>query len=134
VVHAARARSRSTARRAWDALDESTSSKTAGQVYECANFFSLTLQGERPLVAGISDRLYSKRVTADATEYLHHFLDEENKHMVMFGMFLNRYVGKVYPEKKIALDRTSTRRAKKRSCSSARRSWWRSWATTTTCR
>ena len=64
----------------------------------------LTLQGERPLVAGISDRLYSKRVTADATEYLHHFLDEENKHMVMFGMFLNRYVGKVYPEKKIALD------------------------------
>lgn len=25
--------------------------------------------------------------------------------MVMFGMFLNRYVGKVYPEKKIAFDR-----------------------------
>lgn len=88
----------------WDTLSEEQRMRLS--LYECANFFSLTLQGERPLVAGISDRLYSKRVTADATEYLHHFLDEENKHMVMFGMFLSRYVGKVYPEKKIALDRT----------------------------
>ena len=44
-------------------------------------------------------------MTDNSTEYLHHFLDEENKHMVMFGMFLNKYVGKVYPEKKLALDR-----------------------------
>ncbi|MBK7153866.1 MAG: diiron oxygenase [Sandaracinaceae bacterium] len=88
----------------WDTLTEEQRVRLS--LYECANFFSLTLQGERPLVAGLSDRLYSKRVTADATEYLHHFLDEENKHMVMFGMFLNRYVGKVYPEKKVALDRT----------------------------
>ena len=88
----------------WDTLDEAQRLRLS--LYECANFFSLTLQGERPLVAGLSDRLYSKRVTKEGTEYLHHFLDEENKHMVMFGMFLNRYVGKVYPEKKVALERS----------------------------
>lgn len=88
---------------AWDALNEDQRLKLS--LYECANFFSLTLQGERPLVAGLSDRLYSKRMDESSTEYLHHFLDEENKHMIMFGMFLNKYIGKVYPEKKIALDR-----------------------------
>ena len=41
----------------------------------------------------------------EITEYLHHFVDEENKHMVMFGEFCNRYIGKVYPEKKISLGR-----------------------------
>ncbi len=87
----------------WDELSEPERLKLS--LYECANFFSLTLQGERPLVAGLSDRLYSKRMAPSSTEYLHHFLDEENKHMVMFGMFLNKYVGKVYPEKKIALER-----------------------------
>lgn len=87
----------------WDELSEEKRKRLS--LYEIANFFSLTLQGERPLVAGLSDRLYSKRLTAEATEYLHHFIDEENKHMIMFGIFLNKYVGKVYPEKKIALGR-----------------------------
>ncbi len=87
----------------WDSLDEGQRMRLS--LYELATLFSITLQGERPLVAGLSDRLYSKRVSAVETEYLHHFIDEENKHMVMFGMFLNRYVGKVYPEKKLALQR-----------------------------
>ena len=88
----------------WDALSEDQRRRLS--LYEVANFFSLTLQGERPLVAGLSDRLYSKRVSTETTEYLHHFIDEENKHMIMFGLFLNKYVGKVYPEKKMVLDRT----------------------------
>ena len=88
---------------AWDALDE-TQRKTLSK-YELGNFFSLVLQGERPLVAGLSDRLYSRSNNKHITEYLHHFLDEENKHMVMFGEFCNRYIGKVYPEKKISLPR-----------------------------
>ncbi len=87
----------------WETLDEAQRLRLS--LYELANFFSLTLQGERPLVAGLSDRLYSKRVTQDETDYIHHFLDEENKHMVMFGLFLLKYVGKVYPEKKLTLDR-----------------------------
>jgi hypothetical protein len=38
-------------------------------------------------------------------DYQHHFLDEENKHMIMFGEFCRRYGGKIYPEKKLALPR-----------------------------
>lgn len=87
----------------WNSLDEADRIRMS--LYEVANFFSLTLQGERPLVAGLSDRLYSRRMTREQTDYLHHFIDEENKHMAMFGMFLSKYVGKVYPEKKLALDR-----------------------------
>lgn len=88
----------------WDELTEEQQKKLS--LYEIGNFFSLTLQGERPLVAGMSDLLYQTKVSPQATEYLHHFIDEENKHMVMFGMFCRRYLGKVYPEKKIALPRT----------------------------
>ena len=65
------------------------------------NFFSLVLQGERPLVQGLVHRLYSKKSPEAVSEYLHHFVDEENKHMVMFGMFCRRYLGKIYPEKKV---------------------------------
>ncbi len=89
---------------AWDALDE-TQRKTLSK-YELGNFFSLVLQGERPLVAGLSDRLYSRSNNKNITEYLHHFLDEENKHMVMFGEFCNRYAGKVYAQKKLVVPRT----------------------------
>lgn len=74
-------------------------------LYEIGNFFSLVLQGERPLVQGLVHRMYLKSSSREVTEYLHHFVDEENKHMVMFGEFCNRYIGKVYPEKKIALAR-----------------------------
>ena len=88
---------------AYDALDDAQRRRLS--LYEVGNFFSLVLQGERPLVQGLVDRLYSKKNTKQITEYLHHFVDEENKHMVMFGEFCNRYIGKVYPEKKIALAR-----------------------------
>ncbi len=88
---------------AWEALTEDQQKRLS--LYELGNFFSLVLQGERPLVAGLVDRLYSKGNTPSVNEYLHHFVDEENKHMVMFGEFCTRYVGKVYPEKKIHLPR-----------------------------
>jgi hypothetical protein len=74
-------------------------------LFELGNFFSLVLQGERPLVQGLVDQLHSKSTELPVTEYLHHFVDEENKHMVMFGEFCKRYVGKVYPEKKITIER-----------------------------
>jgi hypothetical protein len=88
---------------AYDALDDAQRRRLS--LFELGNFFSLVLQGERPLVQGLVHRLYSKGNTPQITEYLHHFVDEENKHMVMFGEFCNRYVGKVYPEKKITLPR-----------------------------
>ena len=84
---------------AWDALDESGRRKLA--FHECAGFFSMILHGERPLLEGMSHRLYTLEKDLTVNEYMHHFLDEENKHMVMFSRYLRQYVGKVYPEKKL---------------------------------
>lgn len=87
----------------YEALDEAQRQRLS--LHELCNFFSLVLQGERVLVQGLAHRLYQSSNNRVITEYLHHFLDEENKHMVMFGEFCHRYIGKVYPEKKVALPR-----------------------------
>ena len=87
---------------AWEKLDEEQRHKLS--LFEMANLFSLTAQGEMPLVQGLIGQMYPHH-DPDITEYLHHFLDEENKHMVMFTEFCRRYVGKVYLYKKIALPR-----------------------------
>lgn len=87
----------------YDTLDDEQKKRLS--LFEIGNFFSLVLQGERPLVQGLVHRLYLKSTSREITEYLHHFVDEENKHMVMFGEFCNRYIGKVYPEKKISIPR-----------------------------
>jgi P-aminobenzoate N-oxygenase AurF len=87
----------------WDGLNEAERKKLA--FYEAAGFFSLILNGERPLLEGMSHRLYVAEKDLDVTEYMHHFLDEENKHMMMFSTFCRKYVGKVYPEKKIPFAR-----------------------------
>lgn len=72
-------------------------------ICESATLFSNSLNGEKVLVAGLASQLYSKRATPEITDYLHHFLDEENKHMIMFGVFCRKYVGRVYPDKRLAV-------------------------------
>jgi hypothetical protein len=91
---------------AWEGLDEDARRRLSLQ--EMVNFFSLTLHGERPLVQGLCNQMYSRQ-NAQITNYLHHFLDEENKHMVMFGEFCQRYAGKVYAQKKLPLPRKYAR-------------------------
>ena len=83
---------------AWEALDEPTRRKLA--FFEAVNFFSLNIHGERSLLEGLARRLY-RRDDALHTRYLHHFLDEENKHMVYFGNFCMKYAGKVYPDRRM---------------------------------
>lgn len=73
--------------------------------YEAVNFFSLNINGERALLEGISERLYRK----SHSPYLHHFLDDENKHMQCFARFCQTYAGKIYSDRKIKLDRTFER-------------------------
>ena len=68
--------------------------------YEAVNFFSLNIHGERALMEGIARRLYRK-TCQEISPYLHHFLDEENKHMTYFGGFCLRYAGKIYPDRKM---------------------------------
>ena len=84
---------------AYDQLDDARRRRLA--FFEAVNFFSLNVHGERSLIEGLAARLYRD----DSTPYLHHFLDEENKHMVYFGTFCNRYAGKIYPERKLAFPR-----------------------------
>jgi len=72
--------------------------------YEAVNFFSLNIHGEKPLVEGLAKRLYAKS-SRPIDSYLHHFLDEENKHMIYFGEFCMRYAGKLYPDKKLTFPR-----------------------------
>lgn len=72
--------------------------------FELINFFSINIHGERSLIEGLAKRLYRNH-TRVVSPYLHHFLDEENKHMFYFGRFCNQYAGKVYAEKKLTIER-----------------------------
>lgn len=72
--------------------------------YETVNFFSLNIHGEKSLLEGLAARLYQDR-SKDESRYLHHFLDEENKHMIFFGTFCTRYAGKLYRDRKLVFAR-----------------------------
>ena len=72
--------------------------------YETVNFFSLNIHGEKALIEGLARNLYA-RENPRLSPYLHHFLDEENKHMIYFGRFCTYYAGKIYPDKKMMFHR-----------------------------
>ena len=72
--------------------------------FEAVNFFSLNIHGEKSLLEGIARRLYRQDL-GDLSAYLHHFLDEENRHMACFGEFCSRYAGKIYPNRKLSFTR-----------------------------
>jgi hypothetical protein len=76
----------------WERLDEPGRCRLA--FLEAANFFSINIHGEKGLMQGLAERLYRKDLL-EVSEYLHHFLDEENKHSIYFGAFCTRYA-KVY--------------------------------------
>jgi len=83
----------------WDALDDGQRKELS--FWEAVNFFSLNIHGEKALMEGLAQRLYRPGLE-EAAEYLHHFLDEENKHSVWFGNFCVRYAGKVYPNRNVS--------------------------------
>lgn len=82
----------------WDGLDEEARRRLA--FFEAVNFYSLNIHGESALMAGLAERLYRSDLSG-VSEYLHHFLDEENKHSVYFGGFCRRYA-QVYRSRQIA--------------------------------
>tara|TARA_B100001013_G_C24602935_1_gene439716 strand:- start:528 stop:1412 length:885 start_codon:yes stop_codon:yes gene_type:complete len=85
----------------WDNLDESQ--RKCLSFFEAVGFYSINIHGERMLIEGLASRLYRKDKYA-VTPYLHHFLDEENKHMIYFGRFCTLYANGPYPEKKVKFD------------------------------
>lgn len=85
---------------AWDSLSPEQQRRLS--FYELVNFFSLGIAGERLLVHKMAPYLYHRDYGAN-TQYLHHFLEEENRHMIWFGTFCMRYAGKVYAPRWYAL-------------------------------
>ncbi|RFU86797.1 AurF domain containing protein [Streptomyces triticagri] len=64
--------------------------------HEAVNFFSLNVHGIRELLSEVVLRIHTKTY-ADASEFLHHFIGEENEHMWFFSAFCLRYGKKIYP-------------------------------------
>lgn len=75
--------------------------------HEAANFFSLNIHGEKSLMAGLASRIYRSDLM-EVSDYLHHFLDEENKHSVYFGGFCRRYA-RVYRSRHVPFTETADR-------------------------
>lgn len=86
---------------AYNAMDEAQKKRLS--FLECVNFFSLNIHGEKALIEGLARHLYQTGPVDSG--YLHHFLDEENKHMIYFGEFCMRYAGKLYPDRKMVFQR-----------------------------
>ncbi len=87
---------------AWEALDDLERQELS--FWEALNFFSLNIHGEKALMEGLAQRLHQPGLE-DVTEYLHHFLDEENKHSIWFGTFCQRYAGRIYPDRTLSFAR-----------------------------
>jgi hypothetical protein len=83
----------------WEGLDERARRRLA--FWEAANFYSLNIHGEKSLMQGLAARLYRKDLM-EVSGYLHHFLDEENKHSIFFGEFCQRYA-RVYRTRQLAM-------------------------------
>ena len=86
----------------WESLDAAGQRRLA--FHEACNFFSLNIHGEQELIAGLSRRAYQYQ-DRELIAYLHHFLDEENKHMLWFGEYCMRYLGRIYADRKLVLPR-----------------------------
>lgn len=72
--------------------------------WEAVNFYSLNLHGEKALMEGLARRLHQPGLE-EISDYLHHFLDEENKHSIWFATFCRRYAGKIYPDRTVSFAR-----------------------------
>lgn len=75
--------------------------------WELVNFFSLNVHGIRDLMLHVLKRIHRPGFKM-YSEYFHHFLDEENKHMWFFAEFCLRYGKKIYPLKRFQLHSAET--------------------------
>jgi len=73
--------------------------------WELINFFSFSVHGICDLISRILE-VVPRRGTTPISDYLHHFIDEENKHLWFFTNFCNRYGRKIYPTCKFPMHYT----------------------------
>lgn len=72
--------------------------------WESVNFYSLNIHGIRDLIIETTMRIHMPGYQ-HISQFLHHFIGEENEHMWFFAEFCWRYAGKLYPEKKLKGER-----------------------------
>lgn len=65
--------------------------------WESIHFYGLNVHGIRELIVEVTNRIHTPGFEP-ASEFMHHFIDEENKHMWFFAQFCNRYGKKIYPD------------------------------------
>lgn len=68
--------------------------------WESINFYSLSMYGERDLIDVVLAHIHAPGYDEES-EYFHHFIEEENKHMWFFSQFCVRYAGKLYNTKSL---------------------------------
>jgi hypothetical protein len=71
---------------------------------EATHFFSLNIDGERELTAGLAQRLADGRL-APLANYLEHFLREEHEHTAVFTRFCLDYGGGIFPMRQFRFER-----------------------------
>jgi hypothetical protein len=86
----------------WATLDDEMRWRVA--LAEATQFFSINIAGERELMMGLADRLH-RGPSPEVSDYLQHFLHEENAHTFVFVNFCQRYSGKIYPDPQMRLPR-----------------------------
>jgi hypothetical protein len=86
--------------KAWDGLDQEQ--RQLVSFWDAVAFFSINIHGEGQLMQGIASRLHTP-AHQTVSPYLHHMLDEENKHSASFAEFCLRYGGKIYPNRVLSL-------------------------------
>jgi hypothetical protein len=67
---------------------------------ECINFFSMNVHEIRNLLLEVIKYIHTPGFEM-VSEYLHHFIDEENEHMYFFSKFCQKYGGKIYKDKRV---------------------------------
>lgn len=77
----------------WEELDQQQRWRLSQ--CEAVNFFSFNVHGIKGLLAHALSVIHTTEFE-DISEYLHHFIGEENEHMWFFAQFCNRYGGKIY--------------------------------------
>ena len=67
--------------------------------WESIWFYSFNVHGERHLLRDVLNCMHSPGYE-DVSDYMHHFVCEENNHSWFFSNFCTRYGGKVYVDKR----------------------------------
>ncbi|MDC8004287.1 diiron oxygenase [Aureisphaera galaxeae] len=71
--------------------------------WESLNFYSINVHGIRELLTAVLQYIYQPGFE-EYSDYLNHFLGEENEHMWFFAQFCLRYGGEIMPYKRFRFD------------------------------